>query len=324
MAAQKRVVVLATGGTIAGVGEEGKSTGYKSGSLGVEDLLAAAPQIGNVAELESHQVCNVNSDDISAPVWIELARAVEEHAARPEVDGFVITHGTDTMEETAFFLNLVLKTQKPVIITGSMRPATATSADGPMNLYQAVVCAAHEQSAGRGVQVVFSGQIFSARDVQKVSANAMEAMSGRTSGSCGLICDDLVLYTATGTRPHTTATEFSLEGLTDLPKVNVLFFGVDADPALVGMAASISDGLVVAGAGAGEFSLAFARELETLDIPVVTSSRIGSGIIPPAFDLCKNAIPAADLPPQKAAILLRLALTRTTDQAEIRRIMATY
>lgn len=324
MTAKKRIVVLATGGTIAGVGEEGKSTGYQSGALGVEDLLAAAPQIGSVAELESHQVCNVNSDDISAPVWIDLARAIHEHAARPEVDGFVITHGTDTMEETAFFLNLVLKTEKPVIITGSMRPATATSADGPMNLYQAVVCAANEQSVGRGVQAVFSGRIFGARDVQKISANAMEAMSGVTSGSCGLICDDLVLYTSQGMRPHTVRTEFDVQGLTDLPKVNVLFFGVDADPALVGMAASISDGLVVAGAGAGEFSLAFAQALEALDIPVVVSSRIGSGIVPPAFHLCANAIPAADLPPQKAAILLRLALTRTTDHAEIRRIMETY
>ena len=324
MAADKRVVVFATGGTIAGVGAAGKSTGYDSGQLGIEDLLNAVPQMADVATIESYQVCNVNSDDISAPIWIDLAKAIQQHAVRPEVDGIVVTHGTDTMDETAYFLNLVVKTDKPVVLTGSMRPSTATSADGPMNLYQAVVCAADRQSYGKGVQVVFSGRIYDARDVQKTSTHSVVSMSSGENGSRGIICDDLVVYTSETTRRHTLGTEFFVEGLTDLPKVSVLYFNVDADPALVRLAAEISDGLVIAGAGAGEFSKAFAEAIDEAKVPVVISSRVGSGVIPRGSKMCRGAVPANDLPPQKAAILLRLALTRTTKLDQIRRMFEVY
>ena len=322
MSNKKRILILATGGTIAGVGAAGKSTGYASGQLGVEDLLAAAPEIAEVADIETMQVCNINSDDITAEIWIKLARTIKEQARRPEIDGFVITHGTDTMDETAFFLNLVLKTEKPVVITGSMRPSTATSADGPMNLYQAVVTAASWKSEGMGVLVVFSGRIFSARDVQKTSTHSVVSMSGGENGSCGVIRDDVVLYSTKSTRRHTTQTEFTVDGLSSLPRVNILYFSVDADPALISMAAGLSDGLVIAGAGGGEYSKLFEAELRKLTIPVVVSSRVGSGVI------MSNSVPcgiaANDLPPQKAAILLRLALTETTDQAEIARMFEKY
>ena len=322
MSNKKRILILATGGTIAGVGAAGKSTGYASGQLGVEDLLAAAPEIAEVADIETMQVCNINSDDITAEIWIKLARTIKEQARRPEIDGFVITHGTDTMDETAFFLNLVLKTEKPVVITGSMRPSTATSADGPMNLYQAVVTAASWKSEGMGVLVVFSGRIFSARDVQKTSTHSVVSMSGGENGSCGVIRDDVVLYSTKSTKRHTTQTEFTVDGLSSLPRVNILYFSVDADPALISMAAGLSDGLVIAGAGGGEYSKLFEAELRKLSIPVVVSSRVGSGVI------MSNSVPcgiaANDLPPQKAAILLRLALTETTDQAEIARMFEKY
>ena len=324
MASEKLIVMLATGGTIAGVGKAGKNTGYHSGQLGVEDLLAAVPQMAEVARIEAHQVCNVNSDDISAPIWIDLAKTIQQHASRPEVDGFVITHGTDTMDETAYFLNLVTKTEKPIVITGSMRPSTATSADGPLNLYQAVVTAANIQSRGKGVQVVFSGRIYSARDVQKTSTHSVVSMDGGENGSRGVICDDAVLYSSETTRRHTLGTEFFVEGLTDLPKVNVLYFNVDADPTLIGLAARVSDGLVIAGAGAGEYSQAFAQAIEQVDIPVVISSRVGSGVIPRASRICKNTVASNDLPPQKAAILLRLALTRTRDLTQIARMFESY
>ena len=319
---KKHIVILATGGTIAGVGAAGKSVGYASGQVGVDDLLASAPEIANTATIEAHQVCNVNSDDITSAIWLDIARSINEYAARPEVDGFVITHGTDTMDETAYFLNLVLKTDKPVIITGSMRPHTATSADGPMNLYQAVVVAACPMSRGRGVQVVFSGRIYSARDVQKASTYAMASMSGGENGSCGIVRDELVLYTSVSTKLHTLATEFSADDLADLPRVSVVYFNVDADPALITAAASISDGLVVAGAGGGEYSLLFKNTLAALDIPVVVSSRIGSGIVMSAT--VPVGIAANDLPPQKAAILLRLALACSASEAEITHMFEIY
>ena len=184
-ARRKKVVILATGGTIAGVGEEGKSTGYASGQLSVDDLLKDVPQLSQVADVEAYQVCNVNSDDITAPIWLDLARTIDDMSLRSDVTGFVVTHGTDTMDETAYFLNLALKTGKPVVVTGSMRPSTATSADGPMNLYQAVVTAAAAESRAKGVLVAFSGRLYNARDVQKTSTHSMTTMSGGENGSCG-------------------------------------------------------------------------------------------------------------------------------------------
>lgn len=322
--ARKKIMILATGGTIAGVGAQGKSVGYDSGALDVSALIDSVPLLDQVADIEARQVCNVNSDDITASLWIDLVNAIKQEADRPDIDGIVITHGTDTMDETAYFLNLIVKTTKPIVITGSMRPSTATSADGPMNLYQAVVVAADRQSESKGVLVVFSGRIYSARDVQKSSTHSMTTMEGGENGSCGIVRDDAVMYSSQTTKPHTMATEFSVLGLRDLPKVNVVYFNVDADPALIGMAASVSDGLVVAGAGAGEFSKRFASALEEIDIPVVVSSRVGSGVIMQESAMVARTIAANDLPPQKAAILLRLALTRTSDRSEIMRMFRVY
>lgn len=165
----KKVILLATGGTIAGTGEAGKSTGYDSGTLTAEDLLSAVPQLAQVADVEAVQVCNVNSDDMTDRLWLKLLRTIHVYAADPNVAGFVVTHGTDTLEETAYFLNLTVKTEKPVVLTGSMRPATAISPDGPMNLYQAVCVAASPKAVGKGVLAVFADQIYDARTVAKRS-----------------------------------------------------------------------------------------------------------------------------------------------------------
>lgn len=323
-APRPKVVILATGGTIAGVGEEGASIGYDSGSMTVSDLLRSVPLLETRADIEARQVCNVNSDDISAKIWIELAREIEREAAREDVSGIVITHGTDTMEETAFFLNLALNTSKPVVITGSMRPATAVSADGPMNILEAVSVAAHPASAGKGVLVQFAGSIFAGRSIRKADTHAICAMDGSQDGACGSVCDGCVRYTWAPAMPHTFQTEFDVADADDLPTVNVLFFNADASPALVEAAAAISDGLVIAGAGAGEFSLAFKDAIDKLDIPVVVSSRIGYGKVEQGTMLCPQTIAAQDLSPQKAAILLRLALLKGSDREQVKRIFETY
>lgn len=320
----RKVIILATGGTIAGVGENGASIGYDSGSMTVESLLACVPLLETRAEIEARQVCNINSDDITAQIWIELAREIERQAAREDVAGIVVTHGTDTMEETAFFLNLVLNTPKPVVITGSMRPATAVSADGPMNILEAVSVAACPSSSGRGVLVQFAGNIYSARNVRKANTHAICAMDGGEAGACGSVCDGKVRFFWNNAFPHTSHTEFDLESIEQLPRVSVLFFHADADPALIKAAASISDGLVIAGAGAGEFSLDFKEELDRVDVPVVISSRICPGRTEQEALLCPHAIASRDLSPQKAAILLRLALLGHSERNEIERIFRTY
>lgn len=315
-AGKPKIVVLATGGTIAGVGEAGKTAGYKPGSLTAEELLAAVPELANVAEIEAIQVCNVNSDDITAEVWLTLASTINEMAQDPEIKGFVITHGTDTMEETAYFLNLTVKTDKPVVLTGSMRPATSISADGPMNLYESVCVAASDDAAGKGVLIVFSDRIYAARTAAKTSTYSVTALAAGETGSIGIVRDEMVYLYESPSRKHTTASEFDISGLTALPKVSILYFSVDADPELLRYAAEHSDGLVIAGAGAGEFSEKWIEIIRGLTIPVVISSRIDDGVITRDNLLCENTVAANNLSPQKAAVLLRLALTEGTMSLE--------
>lgn len=319
-----KVVILATGGTIAGVGDAGKSAGYTPGTLTAEDLISAVPELADVAEIEAIQVCNVNSDDITDKVWIELANTINELSKDPDISGFVITHGTDTMEETAYFLNLTVKTDKPVVITGSMRPSTSISADGPMNLYESVCVAASADAAGKGVLVVFSDLIFTARSVTKTSTYDVMAISAREMGACGVVRDGAVYFYEESVKRHTVDTEFDVKSLKELPKVSVIYFSVDMDPELLKYAAEHSDGIVIAGAGAGEFSEGFIKVVKDLKIPVVISSRIGDGIIIPDNLLVDGTIAADNLPPQKAAVLLRLALTKTKDTAKIQEMFFEY
>ena len=306
---RKKIVILATGGTIAGVGDSGKEDGYKPGTLAVDDLLSERPELADLADYEAIQICNVNSDDITDKIWIQLANTINEMAADPEVDGFVITHGTDTMEETAYFLNLTVKTDKPVVLTGSMRPSTSISADGPMNLYEAVCVAASDEAAGKGVLVVFSDRIIGARSVSKTSTYSVMAISANETGDLGIIRDQTLYLYANPMKKHTTESEFDITGLTALPKVSILYFYVDADPRLLRYAAGNSDGLVIAGAGEGSFSESWIEVMKELEIPVVISSRINDGVITKESLLCDSTVSADNLSPQKAAILLRLALT---------------
>lgn len=319
-----KVVVLATGGTIAGVGEAGKTAGYKPGSLSAEELLAAVPELAGVAEIQAVQVCNLNSDDITSEVWLTLANTVNKMAADPEVRGFVITHGTDTLEETAYFLNLTVKTDKPVVMTGSMRPSTSISADGPMNLYQAVCVAASPEAVGKGVLIVFSDRIFAARSVTKTSTYHVSAISSGGVGAIGVVRDGAVYLYETPAKRHTRDSEFDVSGRKELPRVAILYFSVDADPELLRFAAAHSDGLVIAGAGAGEFSEKWIGIIRELSIPVVISSRIDDGVITRDNLLCANTVAADNLSPQKAAILLRLALTGKADQERLQELFGIY
>lgn len=319
-----RIVILATGGTIAGVGDEGKTAGYEPGTLTAEDLIRAVPELEAVAPVEAVQICNVNSDDITGAIWLRIANTINEMAKDPSVIGFVITHGTDTMEETAYFLNLTVKTDKPVVLTGSMRPSTSISADGPMNLYQAACVAASEDAVGKGVLVVFSDRIFSARSVTKTSTYHVTAIAAGEMGAIGVVRDGAVYLYETPAKRHTTDTQFDVAGLEALPKVSILYFAVDADPELLKYAADHSEGIVIAGAGAGEFSEAYKSVIEALSVPVVISSRIDDGIIIPENLLCESTVAADNLSPQKAAILLRLALTQTTDHDRLQEMFCEY
>ena len=320
----KKVVILATGGTIAGIGERGKSVRYEPGSLSVSELISAIPEIEDVAEIEAIQICNVNSDDMTDEIWFDLANTINEMAIDPAISGFVVTHGTDTLEETAYFLNLTVKTNKPVVITGSMRPASSFSADGPMNLYESVCVAASKEAKGHGVLVVFSVRIFSARSVTKTSTYRVDAISAGEMSAIGMIRDGKVHLYETPTRIHTFKTEFDVSELKALPKVSILYYHIGADENLLRYVSNCVDGIVIAGAGAGEFSEKFKDVIKTLTIPVVISSRIDGGVILTDNLLCDNTIAADNLSPQKAAILLKLALTKSKDKEDIQDMFFTY
>ena len=291
-----RIVLLATGGTIAGIGELGKDIGYQSGSLPAEKIAGAVPGLSDIAEIKTIQVCNLNSDDMTDSIWIDLAQRINDLSREPDTDGFV-----------------TVKTEKPVVVTGAMRPATSNAPDGPRNLYQAVEAAASGANRGKGVLVAFAGRLFPAREAVKRHTAALDAVASCACGEAGCGC-----------RKHTTGTEFYVSGLKALPRVSVVYFAVDADPALVKYAAAHSDGLVIAGAGAGEFSQAWRSALERCKVPVVVSSRTGCGPVLQETMVCPNAVAAGTLQPAKAAVLLRLALTRTRDTKELIRIFDTY
>jgi len=322
------VVVLATGGTIAGAGSLGKATNYRPGQLDVNALVDMAEGAHDIANVRAVQICNVNSDDIAAKHWLSLARTIDEMAADPEVDGFVITHGTDTLDETAYFLNLVVKTDKPVVLTGAMRPATATSPDGPMNLLQSIALAGNAQARGRGVMVVFSDGIFGGRDVRKISTFQTDAFSASDFGCMGYMIDGVPHFYNASSKTHTTATEFAVENIGELPSVAVAYFTVDANPDVLDFfVKSGARGIVIAGAGSGCYSKAWNERVVTLansGVPVVRSSRIGAGMITHDDAYGGNLVTGNDLAPQKAAVLLRLALTRTNDPALIQAMFDRY
>ena len=324
----KKIMILATGGTIASSGKPGGTTDYNVGVL-IQELLDSVPGLDKLAEIDARQVFSIGSSSMTLDNWLTIAKQINELAKDDSIDGFVITHGTDTMEDTAYFLNLVVKTHKPVVLTGAMRPATAMSADGPLNLYQAVLVASHPDAVGQGVMVVFADGIYGGRDVQKVVSSKVSAFSCREYGSMGIIRGDHVFFLNRSTKKHTLDTEFDVTGLDALPKVAVAYFSLDDDPGVLDYYANHVDGLVLAGGGGAAVSARWGDVLHEITkdgFPLVRSTRVGNGVTvyEAKRDGLYGSIPALTLPPQKAKVLLTLALTKTRDKAEITRIFETY
>lgn len=328
-AKRKNIRIINLGGTITAEGAPGSNINYREGSFGIESVLRSVYNVEEIANLTYENFLRVASADISLADLLQLAKHINLLAADPEIDGFVLTHGTDTLEETAYFLHLTLKTDKPVILTGAMRPATSTSADGPMNIYQSVVLAAKEEARGQGVLVVFSDAIFSARDVQKISTFHVQAFSSRDMGSLGYIRGRDVYLMQKSRKPHTLATEFDLSQVEQLANVEIFYFSTGASTACFRLLDQKVKGLVLAGAGDACISKEWKEEVRKLakrNFPVIRASRVSTGIT--IYDALNDgdlhSIPSYSLPPQKARILLMLALTRTDRPEEIRKIFERY
>jgi L-asparaginase len=330
------VWVLATGGTIAGQGSSSTSLSeYQSGALRGEDLVGRVPEIRQVARVKVEQVANLSSSDLRIEHWLTLANRINAiFAADPTVAGIVVTHGTDTLEETAYFLNLTVKHDRPVVVVGSMRPASALSADGPLNLLNAIRTASTPDARGRGVLVVLNDEINGARDVTKTNTYRVETFKSPELGVLGYVDADTVSFYRATTRRHTVRSEFDVAGLKELPRTDIVYTYVQPNTAV--LRALVSDGvrgIVFAGSGAGSVPrveqdalAALTQSLPAGSTPVIVrSSRTGNGRVIGVAEYDRlGMIPADTLNPQKARVLLMLALTRTNNLAEIRRMFAEY
>ena len=325
------IVVLATGGTIAGAASSDVQAGYTSGQVGVEQLLAAVPQAKKLAVLRGEQIANIGSQDMSDEVWLALAKRVNELVAMSDVDGVVITHGTDTIEETAYFLNLVVKSKKPVVMTAAMRPSTALSADGPLNFYNAVAVAANKEATGRGVLVVINDWIHGASSLTKTSTTAVQTFLSPLRGLVGTVAYGEAEFYREPVGRNTVNSEFSLDGVTALPRVDILMAYENMDGALIDAAvAAGAKGIVVAGVGNGNMtqaSLAALAAQSKKGIVCVRSSRVATGRVGRNVEVDDDKlalIASDDLNPQKARVLLRLALLKPRSLAEVQRLFNEY
>lgn len=325
------IVILATGGTIAGsVDSAIKTTGYEAGVVGVDVLIDAVPQIQNLANIRGEQIANIDSADMTNAIWLAFAKRVNTLLADSKVNGIVITHGTDTMEESAFFLHLVVKSDKPVVLVGAMRPSTAISADGPKNLYNAIALAANADSRGKGVMVAMNDRIQSARYVSKTHTLNVNAFSSPNSSDMGYIVDGEVFFYYAPNKPHTIQSAFDVSTLESLPQVDILYSYANDGSSIAAQAffEHGTKGVVVAGSGAGSIHQAQKDTLKKLikkGLIVVQSSRINNGIVlAKEVDSQLGFIGSRDLNPQKARVLLMLALTQTNDPRQIDEIFARY
>jgi L-asparaginase len=325
------VVILATGGTIAGAAATGTQAGYTSGAVTIDAMLQAVPGITDLASIKGEQISNVGSQDMSFDIMLKLAKRINELGSSSDLDGIVITHGTDTMEETAFFLNLTVKTDKPVVMVGSMRPSTAVSADGPLNLYNAVGVAADPRARGRGVLVVMNDWIHGAHSLTKTSTTAVQTFLSPLRGLVGVTSYGHNDFYSSPVWKHTTHSEFDVSQITKMPRVDIIFACADMSPDLIDAAvASGARGIVIAGVGNGNMnkaSVAAAAKAVKKNVVVVRSSRVTTGVVGRNVELNDDQlgfIASDELNPQKARILLMLALLKNRNGKDLQDLFATY
>lgn len=325
------IYILATGGTIAGTGTSQVASGYTAGAITVDQLLSAVPDILNIAEVKGEQVANIGSQDMNDQVWLTLAKRVNEVLAQNDAAGVVITHGTDTQEETAYFLNLTVKSDKPVVLVGSMRPSTAISADGPRNLYNAVACAIAPESREKGVMVVMDDKILSADDLAKTNTLSVGTFENPNYGELGIMYNGKPVYTRESLKRHTTRSEFDVTNLTTLPKVEIVLSYSNATELFVDAAISAgAKGIVTAGVGNGNITTALQNRLANAvkqGVAVVRSSRIMTGPTTQWDEINDDELGFTAswyINPYRSRVLLMLALTKTNDYKEIQRMFTEY
>jgi L-asparaginase len=326
-----KIVILATGGTIAGAGASGTQADYTSGAVTIDAMLAAVPGIKDLANVKGEQISNVGSQDMTLEIMLTLAKRINALLSEKDIAGVVVTHGTDTMEETAFFLNLVVKSDKPVVMVGSMRPSTSISADGPLNLFNAVGVAVDQDSRGRGVLVVMNDWIHGAHSLTKTSTTAIQTFMSPLRGLVGVSSYGKNDFYNTPQWKHTMASEFDISTVSKLPRVDILYACADMSADLIeASAANGAKGIVIAGVGNGnmnEASLRAAADAAKKGVVVVRSSRVVTGTVGRNVEVNDdemNFVASDELNPQKARILLMLALLKPRSLEELQNLFYSY
>lgn len=331
IAAKPNIHVLATGGTIAGTANSTVATNYTPAQVAIGALLDEVPELCDIANVTGEQVVQIASQDMTDEIWLTLAKRVNELLKRPDIDGVVITHGTDTMEETAYFLNLTIKSDKPVVLVGAMRPSTALSADGPLNLFNAVVVASAKDSKGRGALVAMNDLVLGAGSVVKMNTTDVQAFQAPSYGALGYVNDGQVVFNHVTLKKHTTQSVFDVTHLDALPKVGVVYGYSNIDPDMVTpILNSGYGGIVYAGVGNGNVHknvFPVLNDARSKGIVVVRSSRVPTG--PTTLDAEVDDdkyqfVASEELSPQKSRVLLMLALTKTTNWQQIQQYFSEY
>jgi L-asparaginase len=325
------VRVIATGGTIAGAQASAQEYGYKSGAYDVNTLINAVPNLGKLANISGEQVVNIGSQDMNDEVWLKLAQRVNETLKSADVDAVLITHGTDTLEETSYFLSLVTRSAKPVVMVGSMRPATAISADGPANIYNGVAVATSPEAKGRGTLVCLNDEFHYARNVMKTDTTSVQTFSSLNRGPAGLVHTGKVQWFEPMDKRLGAASEFSVDGLDRLPRVDIIYAHANMSVDLIEAAVSKgAKGLVIAGVGDGNMTsgaLEALRKAAANGVVVVRSTRLPMGVVLRNNEVNDDEmgfVASGELNPPKSRVLLQLALTRTNDPKRIQAMFYEY
>ncbi len=323
------IAILATGGTISARGKSTtQMTGYQSGLVTVNEIIEGVPEVRKFANISGEQITNVSSPSLSFDIIKQLLARINQLLAE-DIDGIVVTHGTSTLEETAYLANLLVKTEKPVVFTGAMRPATALSADGAVNLLNAVMLAGHPQAIGKGILVVLNGQINPGRDVTKTNSMSVETFKCPELGFIGYIQNNEPYFFRSTNKRHTINSEFSIDNLNSIPRVDIVYGYLNDDSLHVQASVQAgAKGIVIASPGHGTMSQAIKQgliEAQQQGVIIVKTSRCGSGIVTRVEDDNRtNFVAGGSLNAQKARILLMLALTKTDNPREIQRIFDEY
>jgi len=325
------VRVIATGGTIAGAQASAQEYGYKSGAYDVDTLISAVPNLDKLALITGEQAANIGSQDMNDAIWLQLAHSVAAALASDEVDAVLITHGTDTLEETSYFLSLVTKSPKPVVMVGSMRPATAISADGPGNIYNGVAVAISPEAKGRGTLVCLNDEFHYARNVVKTDTTSVQTFESINRGPAGLVHTGTVEWFEPMDKKVGAQTGFSVEGLDRLPRVDILYAHANMSVDLIEAAVKNgAKGIVVAGVGDGNMTsqaLDALKKAADAGVVVVRSTRLPKGLVLRNNEVNDDEmgfVASGELNPAKSRVLLQLALTRTTDPGRIQAMFYEY